>query len=148
MGAAIDITLQMTFLTLDGTSVEEAYNQVDWSSALYSGVETFHSNWVSTSTMACLRTSFKEMGNERYDYLKVGYECLSSLTTNYAAHKIVNHGDKYLIHLAKSLKNKPIITIEWLKRLKLDKEMVEWIIAKAMNESAKNYESIVNEIYE
>ncbi len=133
---------------MDGTPVEEAYNYIDWSNTLYSGVETMHSSWVSTSTMACLRTALKEMGNEEYDYRFVSYDCLSTLVINLIVKGAIDQGDKFAVSIAKSLRNKPRITIESLKKLKVDKGMVEWIIGKVLKEGLSNYDKIIEEVYE
>ncbi len=148
MGAMIDITLQMAILTLDGTSVEEAYSQVDWSSALYSGVETFHSSWVQQSTMTCFRAAFKEIGYEEYDYKKVIAYCGTTFFANALINKVFISDNNVTQKIKECLGTKALETIRSLWSLGIDKNGVEWIVAKVLGDVTNmKIQEIIDEVY-
>ncbi|SKB91505.1 hypothetical protein SAMN03080601_01488 [Alkalitalea saponilacus] len=144
VGAMIDITLQMALLTLGGTSVEDAYDFIDWRSAVYSGVETFHSSWLQASTMTCLNMAFLEMGGMRYDYETVIFDCGQAFLTNFLANRLLKSRCRYSRLIERSLNNDAEATVKRLYSLGLDKDLVEWILAKV----GVNLGNLVNEIYE
>jgi hypothetical protein len=146
MGAAIDITLQIALAKLDGSSTEEAYQQIVWSDVIYSGVETLHSRWVTQSTMACLRTAYDEMGLV-YDYEKVSLRCGEIFLSNFLARKLIGENDRFSSLIRKSLGKDASETINGLWVLGLDKATVEWIVSRVMGDIPEGVSVIINNAF-
>ncbi len=144
-GAAIDVTLQIGLMRLKGISLDVAYSKVDWSSAVYSGVENFHSSWIIASTMSCLRNALKEMGNEEYDYKEIGSSCLYTFLFNALSHEIVLKNGRFSKLIKNCLTSKALETIRSFKSIGLDRDLTEWVISKVLTEATKEQKKKIDE---
>ncbi|WP_197092842.1 hypothetical protein, partial [Labilibaculum euxinus] len=120
-GALIDFGIQTLFLTLDGTSWEDAVNQVDYANVAWAATSIHISQSKMTYTLNCIRQAGRGALKPDNESLKdamiqAGESCLLDAALTYISSGLVSNTDKYSrIVLNKLTKNPAFVTKRLLK---------------------------------
>ena len=150
VGMLVDVIIQIELNKLDGTSTEDAISAVNWSDAFYSGVEILHSKWLTSSLIAMLRTALKDVPYIRCteDVKEIVIKCGKTFVYNLLANFVVEKNDRLSKIIRKCLRNNASETINGLWALGLDKDTVEWIVARSLNGIDTEITELIEKKYE
>jgi hypothetical protein len=151
-GVIIDLSLQLFFATLDGTSMEDAFESIVWREALYSGAEIIIPGWLTSSTIVCIRSFIGEMMEDEYNIYSPLGNCIGTFIINYLSHQTIDFSNHIIIKAKIALQNDGRKCILNLKENGVSKETVEWIVSKILfnavdYELRSNIEEIIEEEY-
>jgi hypothetical protein len=128
-GVFVDVTLQVFVGTLDGTTIEEAFSDVVWSDAFYTGADFTNPNWMTSSGLFCLRELIHSLKQE-----KLVTESLSACAFNLVINGFIEESFTFSENLSNKLVDKvssnPQRVFELLKGFNLTGGNVQWLLVQ------------------
>jgi hypothetical protein len=115
--------------TLDGTTIEEAFSDVVWSDAFYTGADFTNPNWMTSSGLFCLRELIHSLKQE-----KLVTESLSACAFNLVINGFIEESFTFSENLSNKLVDKvssnPQRVFELLKGFNLTGGNVQWLLVQ------------------
>jgi hypothetical protein len=156
-GAIIDFGIQALFLTLDGTTWEEALNQVDYSNVAWAAASIHISQTKMTYALNCIRQAYRGALKPDNESLKdvmiqAGASCLLDISLTYISSGLVSNTDKYSKIILKKLTINPAFVTKRLLKYGVSETAIQSFkdgitkdsIKKIIDETIEEYEQEEN----
>ncbi len=129
-GMLIDFGIQAFLNTLDGTTIQNAVNQVDYKNVFWAGASANIDNTKMSLVLSCLRNASRGMLNTDNSSVKAaiingGWECSYDLFLTLVTKGVVKAGNKYFTIILKKIEVSPEFVTKRLLKYGLNKAFVQ-----------------------